>query len=241
MAEDSEGELLLDAGQAGLQFKFEMAATNFILGYWKIVLGVIVTGLVGILFYGEYEKQYQKTQRGHASEISDILSELPVDLQQLPLRMKLDEELISVEELTGVGESLVALGQSTSGAARNEALLKAAEVFRIAGATNQQRLALEEAGANAQGPLQYAVVSPLANLDLEQGDGEAAVTRLKGLVGHEDGFLARKATEDLGLALEFLDRDAEAFEVYETFLVKWPDATETEKIRTRQGRLETGG
>lgn len=241
MADDSEGELILDTGEAGLGFKFEMATSNFILGYWKAILGVIGIGLLSVLVYGELQNQNRKWQRSYASDISDVLEKLPADLQQLPLRMKFDEDLISNEDLIGVGDELLVLADSASGAGRIEAIMKAAEIYRIAGASNQQRAALDKAGAEVQGPLQYAVVSALANMDLEAGEGDTAVGRLRGLTSHADAYLARKASEDLGLALEFLDRDAEAAAVYDEFLAKWPESPEAEAIRARQGRLETEG
>jgi len=241
VAEDNEGELVLDAGEAGLGFRFEMAASNFIMGYWRTIIAVIGVGLLSVLIYGELQNQNRKWQRSYASDISDALGELPVDLQQLPLRMKLDEELVSTEDLVGVGDTLMQLAGSSSGSAVLEALMKAAEVYRIAGASNQQRQALEEALPLARGPLQYAVVAALANMDLEQGEGDAAVSRLKGLTSHEDAYLARRASEDLGLALEYLNRSSEAAALYDEFLTKWPEAPEAEAIRVRQSRLEIEG
>ena len=236
MADLEDDDLDLKPADAGALFRAEMWATNAILGYWKHLLAVLIVGLLCFLFYGQYQSYVQRTQRAATSMISDVEAELPAPLQILAAQSAAGILEIDAEELTDIGDRLTEVGRIANPPAKTEALLKAAEVFRIAGASDQRRAALQLAAEGAEGVLRFAVEGALADLELEVGEGDAAVDRLKALMEGE-GFLAQQAALDLGLALEQLDRSDEAVEIYDEFMHRWPDSARTDQVRERRSRV----
>ena len=241
MAEENDEDLILQPADAGAAFRFEMAATNFFMGYWKYVLGALITLLVGILIYGQYQNYVTATQRGCAAEIADVERELPAQIAMLSFQKAQGQLTATSDELAALGGKLEAVADSCKGTASLEARLKAAELYRVADKSEQRRAALEASLGNADGLLRFAAESALAALDLEEGKGDEAVQRFRTLMNEEDGFLAQQAAIELGLALEHLDRDAEASKVYSEFLTKWPDAARSGEVRDFQSRVGTAG
>lgn len=238
MAEQREEDLELAPAEAGVTFRAEMIATNFLLGYWKHLVGALVLGLVTILIYGQYNQYVQRSQRALAAQISEAERQLKVPLVELPSTLQLGlEEAPTAETLIRAAEKLEAVAKSGKPPGSTEALLKAAELYRLAEAPDRQRAALEAAEARGHGVLAFAAVSALANLDLEEDRGEEAVARLRKLVDGSDGFLAQQAALDLGMALEHLGRPAEAKQVYAEFLEKWSASPRAEVVRRRSARL----
>lgn len=240
MAEEQDEDLVLQPADAGAAFRFEMAATNFFLGYWKHVLAVLVVGLVGFLIYGQYSAYVVRSQRAAASQIAEVERDIP-PIALLSYQKATKALETSNEELIAAAQQLEAVAGATSGTASVEARLKAAELYRIAGDNEARRAALEGAKGTAPGLLGYSVDSALAALDLEAGNGDAAVKRFEELRKAHSGFLAQQATIELGLALEHLDRDSEAAKVYSEFLAKWPDSSRAGEVRDFQARVGAAG
>ena len=238
MAEQGESDLQFTQAEAGLAFKSEMWAMNVLLGYWKHILGVIAALLGSILIYGQYENATLRQQRGISADIARALEDLPGELVQLPAILESGIGDTTTESVNKVAKGLEDIASSESGPARVEALLKAAEIYRITGSTDNQRNVLELAAADASGTLAYAAKSALANLDLEQGNGDQAVSRLQQLRSESDGFLAEQATMDLALTLEHLGKVEEARATYTEFLTTWPDSPRTDEVQRRQSLLD---
>jgi hypothetical protein len=260
---EEDDDLILEQGDAGAAFRAEMAATNMLLGYWKHLVAVIVVFLACVLFYGWYDGWHTSNQRAATKATAMELSALPVPIERIPMLIQMEETLASLppdekippyfsqllgvpsswtgsdvfvpstDELKALAGSVEALGNGFTDTAKAEALLKAAELYRLAGDTEGRRRALEAAQGAAKGALEFAAVTALANLDLEDGRGEEAVNRLRTLTVGEDDFLAQQAMLDLGVALEHLDRGDEAGAVYADFLVRWPDAEQADEVRSR--------
>jgi tetratricopeptide (TPR) repeat protein len=235
-AQGVDDDLDLKPAEAGAMFKFEMFATNFLLGYWKHLLGVVVTALLLILAYGQYRDYTRRTQREAAARISQRMSELPADLPTLAESIARGEP-VDTAALGNVGDELVAIANGTRGTAQVEAFLTAAELFRLAGTADKQRDALLNAVENSDGVLHYSAVAGLANLELAQGNGDEAVARLQQLAQGYDGYLAEQAEIDLGLALEHLGKNDEARKVYDEFLQRFPDSSRKAEVELRQGRV----
>lgn len=241
MAEENDEDLVLKPADAGAAFRFEMAATNFFLGYWKHVLAALIAVLVGFLIYGQVQNYILATQRGCAAEIADVERELPDHIAMLGFQKAQGALAATPEELAGFGQKLEGVADQCSGTASLEARLKAAELYRLADDSAKRRAALEAAAGSASGLLGYACESALAALDLEEGNGDQAVARFRALMEAQDGFLAQQAAIELGLALEHLDRKDEAAKVYADFLTKWPDSARAGEVRDHQGRLGPTG
>lgn len=239
MADEPEDDLDLKPADAGSLFRAEMFTTNLLLGYWKHLVAAVIVTLLGVLIYGQYVDFHRRSQRTTTSQVATALADLPAELPLLPERIASGQP-VDPALLERTGDTLVAIANGASGPAKVEALLQAAELFRLAANPQKQRDALVGASANGQGVLAFAAEGALANLELEQGEGDAAVTRLRGLMAGHDGYLAEQAAIDLGLALEHLSRNDEAGKVYAEFLTKWPDSPRADVVRQRQALLGGG-
>lgn len=239
MAAEPEDDLDLKPADAGSMFRAEMFTTNLLLGYWKHLVAAVVVGLLAVLIYGQYADWHRRSQRTTTSQIATALAELPAELPLIPERIAAGEA-VDPALLEKTGDTLVAIANGASGPARVEALLQAAELFRIAANPEKQREALAGAAGEAEGVLAFAAEGALANLELEQGQGDAAVSRLQRAMQAHDGYLAEQAALDLGLALEHLGRSDEAGRVYADFLTRWPDSPRADGVRQRQAQLGGG-
>lgn len=240
MAERTDEDLQLSPAEAGVAFKAEMAITNFLLGYWKHLLGLVALVLLSILFYNQYRDWTQRSQRELSAQLADAQRALPASVVELPQLLALGEE-VAPDQLASTADRLMGIARDGSGTAAVEGYLEAAELYRLAGRAAEQRTALDAAAQNARGVLRYAAVGALANLDLEEGRGEEAVARLRELMSSHDGFLAQRAALDLGMALEHLGRAPEADQVYATFLEKWPTSPAVDEVRKRRDRTSNAG
>lgn len=236
MAEEGEDDLVLDHVDAGYAFRSEMAATNFLLGYWPHLVATVIIVLGSILFWGQYQNMVQRGQRGATAQIAEIESTLPGPLPDLPRLMADPMTEVTPEELKTAAKGLEDVGADIGGTASVEAYLKAAELYRLAESPDDQRRALQQAEAGSKGTLHYAASAALANLDLEQGNGEQSLSRLRALTVSE-GYLAQQAMLDLALTLEHLDRNNDASTTYAQFLERWPDSKLIDEVKARQSRL----
>ena len=219
MAEENDEDLELELADAGVAFRAEMWATNFMMGYWKHVLAVLIAGLLAILLFTQYQDYVRKSQRTATYQISKVEASLETD---------------SKEARCAAANALKTIADASKGTAKVEALLKASELFRLCENPEEQRLVLEAASEQANSVLKYSAVAALANLDLEEGKGDSAIERMTSLKEGYDGFLAQRAAIDLGLALEHLGRFDEAQNVYAEFLTTWPNSPRSEEVRGRQ-------
>jgi len=241
VAESDDSDLQFTQAEAGLAFKSEMMAMNVLLGYWKHILGTIAFGLAGILIYGQYQNSVLRTQRTISSEIAVALSDLPGGLHILASVLETGIGDVNEEDISKVAARLAEIAADRNGPARVEALLKAAEIYRVLNDQEGQRGVLQLAASEAEGALAYASHSALANLDLEQGAGDSALARFRDLRTQSDGFFAQQATMDLALALEHLGKRDEAVQTYVEFLATWPESGFTEEAERRRSMLDENG
>lgn len=237
---EPEADISFAPAGAGAAFQAEMAATNFLLGYWKWLAASVALVLVSVLFYGLYTTNVEKTQRDYSRTINTIEGKLVAPLPELPGVIAQGGEGVDAAALQAVGDELLTFAASASGPSKAEAMLKAAEVYRLAGKPDLQRKALEYAHANGRGVLAYVSASGLSNLDLAEGRGDEAVKHLRDLMAKHDGFLAQQAALDLGLALEHLDRKPEAVAVYDDFVARWADSARAPEAISRRERIASG-
>jgi tetratricopeptide (TPR) repeat protein len=234
---EDNSDLQFTQAEAGLAFKSEMWAMNMLLGYWKHILGVICVGLGSILVYGQYQNSVLRTQRAISADIAATLNELPGELHELPAILETGIGDVKPEAIRAVAAKLQEIAADKKGTARVEALLKAAEIYRVINDTDAQRAVLDIAAGQSKGALAYASHSALANLDLEQGNGDGAVARFEKLRADSQGFFAQQATMDLALALEHLGKHTEAQQLYSDFLTSWPESGFTEEVGRRLSTL----
>ena len=238
MADEGSGQALeLPKAEAGWAFRFEMAATNLLLGYWKHGIAVVVVGLLAVLVWGQYQSWQETQQRGFSNQIVEVTRKLAAPIPLLP--DEIGKGAVQRTDLMAPADALAAIGTAATGAGSAEAWLKAAELYRLAGNAERQRAALDAVdGQGRVDVLGYAAASSLANLDLEQGKDAEAIARLESLQTRFDGILGQSAALDLGLALTHLGRKDEARRVYAAFETRWPAAPQLEEVRTRSANLD---
>ena len=227
MAEDEDLDLQLAPEDAGAVFRAEMAATNFFMGYWPQILGVLIVGLLGVFFYGQYGSYVQHSQRAIASRIADVERDLTA--------ASTDDDRV------GAAAQLEAIGSASSGTASIEARLKAAELYRRAGETDKRRAVLESASEDSTGLLHFAAESSLAAMDLNADHGAAAIGRYRKLADDSSDYLAQEASIELARALEVLGRVDEADKVYGDFLSRWPDSPRAAEVESSRALVGSAG
>lgn len=224
---------------AGLSFRAQMGAYNFLMKFWKEGVALLAVFLVGTLIFAFWQQGERADQRGWTGETAAIEAQLP-DV----VRFGLTSQNLSDEDKTStrdVADRITEVGKKAKGVAAAEAWLKAAEYYRISGEAAQRRAAIEAAIPHAAGLLRYSAEGALANLDLEEGQGDDAVKRLRKMSTELGGFLAEQATYDLAVTLEHLERDSEAMAAYDDFLSRFPESSRTDDVSKRKSRLTTEG
>lgn len=240
---DEPGKVDLDLGpeDAGVAFRIEMWVTDTLMRWWRELIGVVVIALLGVLVYGQYRSMVQQGQRSTTSSIADVETDLSAPLVQLAAsKAGLTGEPLDEAKTADAAGKMLAIAEGSSGTARVEAALKAAELFRLTGNAENRRKSLDLASEGAEGVLRYAALSGLATLDLEEGKADAALGRYRELQ-HADDFLARRATLDLASTLEALERPGEAVKAYDEYLTRWPQATDRDDVQARRDKAAGQG
>ncbi|MCO4745632.1 MAG: hypothetical protein KC912_12640 [Proteobacteria bacterium] len=238
MAESPDIPLPQDE-DAGFAFRAQMAGYNFLMRFWREGIALVAIFLVAMLVFSFWQQKQTADQRGWTGETAEIESKLP-DVVRFGLTSQnvSDEDKAATRE---VADRLTEVGKKASGVAAAEAWLKAAEYYRISGESTQRRAAIEAAVPHATGILRYSAEGGLANLDLEEGQGDSAVSRLRSLSTELDSFLAEQASFDLAVTLENLERKDEAVTAYDDFLTRFPESARTDDVSKRKARLAGEG
>jgi hypothetical protein len=243
---------------AGLAFRLEMSVTNFIYGYWRVMLGVAGAALLGFFAYGQYTSYVSKQQRAISAEVASVEFKLYRDL--LP---KLDEQTRPMVENRGFSPDIIdgmlmqigtlddatkaSLRKSTDaiaeiargrrGPAAAQAALDAANFYERLEAKDERKAMLEIAAREGTGPIRYGAEVSLALGEIDAGSADAGIARLKTLTG-EGGFLAEDASYILARTLDDSGKKDEARAAYGAFLEKWPESSHAEKVKMFQTKLD---
>ena len=237
MSETPE-DLSLPSHDAGALFRAEMAAQNFVLGYWKFLVGAVVGGLVLILIYGQTQSGIKARQQGYAAEVARV--ELPV-AQILP-NLATQPALVSEGDLAKVeaaATALLAIGAEASGPAAAEAYMKAGELFRLLDQPEQQLIAYEGAVPLAAGDMAFAAASARASLLLNNGSADASVAAWRELSAAHDGFLGAFATLQLARTQRSVGDAAGAIASYDSLMSRFPESDLTTTASDERAGLST--
>jgi len=228
----ADPDLTLPQAEAGALFKLEMAATSFLIGYWRHLVAVVVLGLLVVLAYGQYANMQRRNQRAMTSQIAEAWADIPPEA--VPGQLTEAQEA----DIRGVADKVVALGAEFNGAAAAEAYIRAAELYRVLGDTESQRKALEGAVPYAKGALLFAARSGLANLDVEAGNVDAAIATWRDLMDTMNGWLAEEAALSLAQLYAHQGRDADARGVYVEFQARWPESPRQGEVADKLAHLD---
>lgn len=231
---DEDEDLDLDLGGAGGDYalQVEMRTGEFLLRYWPFLAGIGATVLIGLLIYGQVNAAHTRGQRAVSAEAARAVEPLdgtPLELAQAKAGLLRGVDF-DADTSRRAADALVSAAQAGSGAAAADAYLQAAELYRLAGDTAQQRVALEGASAEGTGVIAYSAEIALANLDLES-DVDAGIARFESLQSSKPDYLGQQATLALAGALESLDRWDEALAAYDRYLATWPQAPNVDDVQ----------
>ena len=159
MTEGSNDDLKVIKPDAGLAFRAEMYGTNVILGYWKVIAGVIAAFLVCVLLYGQYQNWYLQKQEETSSETAHLLKMFSDEYPEFifagatgdgytPLTITENPKLLKDVRLAA--QKLKEIGDSGSGSGAAYSYLMSAEFSRYAGDLELRKTALQ-ASSNAGG------------------------------------------------------------------------------------------
>lgn len=237
--DEEEDDLDLKPADAGALFRAEMWATNTLLGYWPYLVAVLVVVLLTFLFTGQYRSYVQNSQRATSQRVYQELGKLPAPVEVLGQQKAYGVLGKTDAELVEIADAAAAAANQGDGPAKVDGLLKAAELYRLGNAPQRERevltSAVEEASRGTV--LWHAAQSRLATLELEAGETDAAVERLRTMRGQGSEFLAQEAALELGRVYEQLDQPDNAAQVYEEFLRTWSDSPRTEEVQTLRDRV----
>lgn len=138
-------------------------------------------------------------------------------------------------------KKLVGVATAQSGAAAAIGLLDAADWFERAGDAAGRRDALEKALATGVAdPARAAATIGLAALDLDAGQNDAAIDRLRQLSTSTTGYYQERAEYELAMALELAGKTDEARTAWGAFATKHPTSEHAEDARRREKKLGGG-
>jgi tetratricopeptide (TPR) repeat protein len=240
VADEPTNDLEVVNPDAGFAFRAEMFMTNVVMGYWKIIVGVLVTFLACVLVYGNYLNWYTGGQYDTSDQVANVLRQFDsahpkvlapgsfVNEYSLytsaPLALGADEELrrhaqIAAEKLGEIGAS----GTGTSGA---QAYVLSSEFYRILGQPEKRKLALEAAATMSAAEAQGAFSLALASTAHQAGDVDAGLDGFSaGADTYKGTFVAQWALLERARVLRDLGRKDEAIADLDALITAYPDGS----------------
>lgn len=144
--------------------------------------------------------------------------------------------------LTEAGDELLAIAAAAGGTAGGaQAALLAAELYRIAEQPEARRKALDKARTARAPTLRFSAESALAQLELSQGNLDAAEAILRPWIDERHGWFGQKAAFDLARAYSANDRKGDAVATLQDLQTRWPTTVFVDDIEDELEALGEGG
>ena len=173
-----------------------------------------------------------------SEEETALLQRRLSDLRTDELVRLLDETSARADQLSREATDLQAeRDQLESGSSSRQAALDAANFYERLGAKDERKAMLEIAAREGSGPIQYGAEVSLALGEIDTGNADAGIARLKKLTS-QDGFLAEDASYILARTLDDAGKKDEARTAYAAFLEKWPESARAYKVKMFQTKLD---
>lgn len=231
------------AEEQDVLFRFQMALAHYFFGYYKHALVVIGIGLAVIGAVGMYHDHVKEQQEGWQARLSEVEAKVPaVDPMAMyglaPADDRSNPERMAALETAAKG--FEAIGAEANGTAAAMAWLRAAEMWKRAGKTDEVGAAFEKAhAAAAPGAVGWAARAGLASSRAEKGDIDGAATLLREAANGKD-FYAERGLYELGQLYARSERPDDARKAFEEFGGRFADSTLADDVAAAMGRLGSG-
>lgn len=228
MSEEKKKSAPQDLGALGPQeekdalFRAQMAAANFVLGYWRT--GLMVFG--GILLVAAAYGQWRDYGRG-------VQRDLQASIAHVDRGDDSDAEAAA---------AYLAIGKEGVGAGAVMAFIRAAERYEKAGDADNALASWEKAHAlGAKGVLGWSACAGLAEARAAKGDVDGAAATLRAAASGEPSFETEQALYTLAQLYENHERKEDARATYEEFSQKYTTSALADQVAAALARLRENG
>ncbi len=230
-----------EEGEADVLFQAQMGIYNFFTGNWKLLLGLLGLGLVGVFIFSMTDTHLTNQQREMQAEIYEIDRRMPQPdpLSAYGLAPADDpEDATRIANLKEGARRYEAVAASGRGTASVMALLRAGEAWARAGDTDAQLAALEKAHAlGAPGVLGWSAAAQLAAIYVVSCNAAAAAA-IYTQYSAQDSLIGQQALLELGLLQEASGTPEEAKKTLQDFTTRYPKSALLALAAEALGRLE---
>ncbi len=222
-------------------FRAQMALANFVLGYWRHLVGALALVLALIAASGLYRDYTRAQQESAHAEVARAMRALPAPDPMAALMGGSPEDAATLApKAAAAAGSLEAVAQANSGPAAAYAWMEAATQHGKAGQAEQALAAWQKGHAlGAKGILGWRLASGLARAQMDKGDLDGALVTLRGYADAGEGAMAEEALYLVGRALLDAGRKPESVQVFDQFEQRFPNSAL--KPQVTQARAEAAG
>lgn len=228
-------------------FRAQMGVTNFLLGYWKHLLGVLGLILAGVYAYSAWLEHTRDSQRELQAQMARVALDVPQPEQMAlmglaPLDDPADSERIAA--VTQAAEKYEAIGKGGSGTGAVMAWIEAARLWERLGEASKAKIAWKAAhDLGPDGIMGWTAAANYASSLANEGDvdGAAAIYRAYADDPSVQGYLAERALFDLGQLYEGAGRVSESQVIYAEFTERFPNSDLGPRVAEASRRVRDAG
>lgn len=228
-------------------FRAQMGITNFLLGYWKHLLGVLGLILAGVYAYSAWLEHTRDSQREIQAQMARIALEVPQPSEMALMGLAPLDDPSDSERLGAVrsaAEKYEALAKDGGGTGAVMAWFEAAELWERLGEAARARDAWKAAHElGPEGVMGWTAAANLASSLADEGDvdGAAAIYRAYADDPEVQGYLAERALFDLGQLYEGAGRASESQVIYGEFTERFPNSDLGPRVAEASRRVRDAG
>ena len=235
MAEEREVDVEivgLEDEEEDAPFKIQMGLSNFFLGHWKSMLGVVGVFLGISLGYGIWEGGVVEAQQDIAARVAKID-------QALPPGAILSGDA-SAEDFSAVAGQYEAVARTGDGAQAIFAWVRAGDAWshadELAKAADAYEAGMQLGGVSI---LRWSAVAGLAHAKAAQDDVDGALA-LYGPVAAGDDVIAQQALYEVGMLQLGSGRHADAAATFQDFGSRFGDSWLLQQVADAQAQAQAG-
>lgn len=208
-----------DVVQEDALFKARMALANFVLGYWRYGIGVVVVILVASFVYGQVTEHKREAQREHHAAVERVFDKLSSQLKGVQ-----DKDAADAAVKAAAVELEAALA-STDGVAAAYGWMRLGQLKDSVDDDAGAAAAWAEAARRAEGgPIGLSAALRSSDAKARSGDVDGAIAALAPFVNKGSPFEAEEALYATGLAYLAGGRPGDAKTTLDTLRARFPES-----------------